>query len=209
MERLVWLFADSIALLKLPAWWAPAPQHRPIVYVGAFNGDVPEFFELFASQALERPPEHFVAERSTRAAASAVFEDPTALVFLSGGECEAGMDALEHCGVDEVRGRCAGLSAGAMVLAPQWEDESGELRRGLGGFGCRVLVAVHDEAAGWAAARGQAHRHGLPVLCIPTGGAVAVRGDCAEARLQDALLIEAGGAGERVLRCGEQSRIDS
>ena len=72
----------------------------------------------------------------------------------------------------------------AMVLAPQWEDESGELRRGLGGgFRPDVLVSVHDEAADWATAHAQARRHGLAVLCIPTGGAVVIRGSEVEAKL--------------------------
>ncbi len=205
--RSVFLFADSLALLALPGWWEPA--EHPLVYVGCFNGDVGAFFDVFASQSLPSPSTHFVAASATRAQAAEVFEGSSEkLVFLSGGECEDGMDALESIGVDGIRARSAGLSAGAMVLAPQWEDGTGALRRGFAAFDHDVLISVHDEENDWACARAQAARHHKAVLCIPTAGAAVMReGGAVEAKLKDCILILAGGVEERLLRRNEISLL--
>lgn len=88
LSRDVVLFADSIALHKFEKWFEPFLK---LVYVGAFNGEIDGFFDVFASQKhLRLPAERFVAKSSSRMEAKRVFEDAEKLVFLSGGSCEEG-----------------------------------------------------------------------------------------------------------------------
>lgn len=181
------LFADSIALHRLSRWFDP---FRKLVYVGAFNGDKDEFFDLFCSQPhLEQKPSRLIARNSSRSQAAALLNSPDALVFLAGGSCEDGYEnkakkgkrissffyrifALERLGVEELNecGGVAGLSAGAMVLAANFVGtDDGELHRGFGRIKSKILICVHEEATNWADARAQAARFATPVLCIPTG----------------------------------------
>jgi hypothetical protein len=102
------------------------------------------------------------------------------------------MFALERCGVEELNssGGVAGLSAGAMVLAPSFVDEKGELQRGFGRLKCNILISVHEEASGWEDAKKQFEKFKIPVLCIPTGGAAVICGRFLKPVLRDGLLME-------------------
>jgi len=82
------LFADSVALLRLERWFEP---FRQLVYVGAFNGDRDEFFDLFCSQPhLAQKPSRLDVRSCSRDQAVALLNSPGALVFLAGGSCEDG-----------------------------------------------------------------------------------------------------------------------
>ena len=167
------LAADSIALFRLSGW--PSEAYDSLYYVGSFNGDVSEFFELFkslvgADRAVHlKPPEYDKILDKTR------WKD--SLLFLSGGDCDVGMMALANAGIGNVDhlDAVAGLSAGAMVLMPRYMAPDGTLKRGLGRIRANFLVCVHDEASDWAEAR--RHRHTCPILCIPSHSACMVEDD--------------------------------
>jgi cyanophycinase len=140
----------------------PSPT---IAYVGAANGDNPEFYERMAGmlkqvarcrivQAITCPDDADVEiALNTLKSADAV--------FVSGGDVEAGMEVLNKRGIAGVftelygQGRLLfGVSAGSIMLAKEWvrwtdpEDEStAELFPCLGV--APVLCDTHGEGDDW------------------------------------------------------------
>ncbi len=111
------------------------------------------------------------------------------------------MFALERCGIEELNvcGKALGLSAGAMVLAPNYVSSDGEfLERGFGRIRINILIHVHEEGTQWEEAKKQSQKFQIPVLCIPTGGAATVCGRSIQPHLKDALLID--GKDEKILK---------
>jgi cyanophycinase len=99
------------------------PQGARAAYLGASNGDAPEFFELFraAMDAIGVTDCcHVHAEVDEQ---SLAFLDSADLILLAGGDVEVGWQAFEKAGlVDRLRARArdgavlVGVSAGAVQL---------------------------------------------------------------------------------------------
>ena len=140
--------------------------HMPsIAYIGAANGDEPQFFlrgEAMLKQAgagQERLVS-LVVEGADTTAAKALLSEAD-LVFVSGGDVEAGMDVLNRHGLTEfLRGLrdkgkpFVGVSAGSIMLAREWvrwpdEDDDATAER----FACLgiapVLCDTHGEGDEW------------------------------------------------------------
>jgi len=156
-------------------------EHPRAAYLGASNGDSPDFFALFTS-AMEGVG--ITRCRMIPAAATTAdlaFLDDAHLVFLAGGDTHAGWRAFEATGVRDALVRrylagsvLLGLSAGAaqLGLVGRREGNTDPLATfpTLGLVPC--AVDVHDEASGWRALRAlvAARRGGISGLGIPRGG---------------------------------------
>ena len=149
-------------------------------YVGAPNGDRPEFFSIFQA-AMEQ-----VGIRDCRMIRSEYGPDDRAsmlaagVVLLAGGDVARGWRVMERTGMAADLVAChrsgvvlMGVSAGAVLLGQKgWAEDEGEPRPfdtlGL----VPLVVDAHDEARGWDRLRGviQDRPGELHGVGIPTGG---------------------------------------
>jgi hypothetical protein len=124
-------------------------------YLGASNGDAPEFYNLFVAameQVGVRDCRHIPAQP---AAEDLNFLAGADLILLAGGEVRRGWDAFKAAGLDQKLveryyggALLLGVSAGAVQLGLKGWDESGTKTSDM----LRVVpfvVDVHDEP-GWA-----------------------------------------------------------
>jgi hypothetical protein len=112
---------------------ADAPG-RPLkgAYLGASNGDAPEFYELFLAAMAEtgiRDCRHVPARPS---AEDLAFLEEADLILLAGGDVRRGWTAFEESGVKDKLGELyyagallVGISAGAIQLGLKGWDEEG------------------------------------------------------------------------------------
>jgi hypothetical protein len=145
-------------------------------YLGASNGDAPEFFDLFVAAMAEigiRDCRHVPAEPSPE---DLEFLDDADLILLAGGDVWLGWTAFEKTGVkDKLMARyyagalLIGISAGAIQLGLKgWGEEDGV-------FDCLRLVPfvvdAHDEPSwsGLVQALPKAGEHARG-FGIPSGG---------------------------------------
>jgi hypothetical protein len=198
------LFADSQLLFRdeiVRRIVAALPrQGGGAAYLGASNGDDPEFFALFEA-AMERTGipmrKHVTAAPKAEELA---FLDRAELVLLAGGDVARGWRAFVDAGIDaRLRAAIArdavlvGVSAGAVQLGTAAAFDPGVALLGL----VPHAVDVHDEPewAGLSAfvAKGGGKHVGLG---IPLGGGIAVRPDrSVESLLKPSTeLVWAGGS---------------
>ncbi len=177
------------------------PQDEPrVAYLGAANGDVPEFFELFAAALSDvglTRCRHVTAEPDADALA---FLARAEFVFLAGGDPLLGARAFRRHGLERViaERRAAGallvgLSAGAVQLGLGWRDDAGAPEPLLAHV--PFAVDAHDEPD-WTRLRALvAERAGAwRGLGVPTGGGLLVHADGRlEALRHAAALIEWAG----------------
>lgn len=194
-RRPVALLADS----QLLFWEGPGGGHfverlRPLAgdapraaYVGASNGDQPEYFELFAA-ALDRLDAVCRLVPAQPSTADRAFFDDADLIFLAGGDPVVGWRALTGNGLAErLRPRwdegalLMGLSAGAMQLGLRcWsrasEGGSDEIEEAAGLL--PFLIDAHDDPE-WLGLRRHLPALGSTVggLGIPAGGGALVHPD--------------------------------
>jgi len=167
-------------------------------YVGASNGDLPEFFELFrgAMEAIEvRDCRMIPAEPQP---ADLEFFDQADLVLLAGGDVRLGWRAFKKSGLHQKLTEryydgavLIGVSAGAVQLGLHgwYDDDAGELRL----FDCLKLVPavidVHEEPDWQRLARLVAQaEEGVQGLGIPSGGGAVVHPDLSVEPVRRALV---------------------
>lgn len=155
-------------------------------YIGASNGDRPEFYEIFEAAVdavgiTDRRMIHSSFGRADRA-----FLEGAQVIVLAGGDVRLGWNTFEKTGMKEtILNRYAkgtvlvGISAGAVQLGRYGilELPGTEL---LDVFGLvPMVVDVHDERTEWARlTRTIQSLHGEATgLGIPTGGGVVVHAD--------------------------------
>jgi hypothetical protein len=152
-------------------------------YLGASNGDVPAFYDIFLA-AMEG-----VGVRACRmipaspSAEDRAFLDGAHVVLLAGGDAERGWRAFQEAGlVERIIARYAagavliGISAGAVQLGLRaWTAEG----RGFDTFRLApMLVAVHDEPEWTALADATAAMEGMGRgIGIPLGGGAVIHAD--------------------------------
>lgn len=156
--------------------------HAPrIAYVGAASGDDVSFFRRLSSLLREAGAANVVLARTCGrragdgAAARTVLAGADA-VFVSGGDVEAGMRALEAAGmVAPLRERWdagvpfLGLSAGSMMIGREWiawDDEDDESTARV--FPCLDLAPLvcdtHSEDDDWSELRAWIGRQAIGVI---------------------------------------------
>lgn len=139
--------------------------HPAIAYVGAASGDSQPFFSMISDYLHRCGSGHVIlaplaGKRSKIEKARAILESAD-MVFISGGDVEAGMEVLEERQILPFlrqlleRGKpFFGSSAGSIMLGWQWvrwEDPDDDATAGL--FPCMGLAPIvcdtHGEAEGW------------------------------------------------------------
>lgn len=158
-------------------------------YIGASNGDRPEFYEIFeaamdAVGITARRMIHSSFDRVDRA-----FLEGAQVIVLAGGDVRLGWNTFEETGMKETildrYGNGAvlvGISAGAIQLGRYGIVETPQSHGTelLDVFGLvPMVIDVHDERAEWARlTRTIQSLHGEATgLGIPTGGGVVVHAD--------------------------------
>jgi cyanophycinase len=214
----VYLLADSQLLYASPGGrplLAPAvdatgsPEPRA-AYVGASNGDQPEFYSIFegAMEAIGVRDRRMIL--SGYSAQERAYLRSADLIVLAGGDVGAGLRVLRETGMDDdldERRRegavLVGVSAGAVQLgAMGWlgdEPAEGELVGALGIV--PFSVDAHDEASGWRRLRQLVLRSlpGSVGIGVPAGGGIIHHPDgtvepvgrsAVELRVEDERIIE-------------------
>ena len=179
------------------------------LYIGAANGDDASFGAalcalLGAAGAAEVFWPKLAKRRRREAAAARKTLERVDVVFLGGGDVEAGMDVLRRAEfVDELRSAAArgvifaGMSAGAIMLGERWirwpradaGDDEAETYECLGIAPCSL--DTHGETDEWREARSfvavrvrelgrKAKAYGVPsggALIVSGGGRMRARGE--------------------------------
>jgi peptidase E len=191
----IFLLADSQSLFRkgrdsvLPALQESLQVTRSNItraaYIGASNGDAPEFFELFVS-AMDGINLH--ESRMIRAGFGAedrAFLESADLVLLAGGDVDQGWETMKSTGMDEVLTRryyagavLVGVSAGAQQLGMGWKSA------GNGGVSDGMMlvpyyVGVHGERDDWFHLRTlvETKEEYAKGFGIPSGGAMVFHAD--------------------------------
>jgi len=165
MRELV-LLADSSPLFAAGGAWlqavvalsTPVAAARP-VYVGASNGDNPDYFEIFRaafeSVGVHASQIHHIHTPPSDAEVKLL--ENSSLVLLSGGDTAAGWMLMQACGLapriqslySQGRIQLWGVSAGACQICHFMEGPDGRLEPALAL--APFSVTVHNERAGWLA----------------------------------------------------------
>jgi hypothetical protein len=146
-------------------------------YLGASNGDAPEFFQLFVSAMAQIGVADCRHVPAQPAAEDLDFLAGADLILLAGGEVRRGWDAWKAAGLDQKLveryyggALLLGVSAGAVQLGLKGWDETGDRMSDMLRL-VPFVVDVHDEP-GWgrllqAVPRAGEHARGIG---IPSGG---------------------------------------
>ena len=190
----VFLLADSQPLFAAPLARRLADRiaaalgpHAPrAAYVGASNGDDPDFYALFLAAVEPLGPAECRMATAALPDDERAFLEAAELILLAGGDVERGWRAFEANGTREIVARrhregavVIGVSAGAVQLGTAgWPEGEPERPFATWGF-APFVVGAHEEDAGWAglhavvAARGD----GAWGVGLPRGGAAVLHGD--------------------------------
>jgi cyanophycinase len=200
--RPLYLFADSQLLfwkrdgrllLESVIERSPGKTFRA-AYIGASNGDLPEFYEIFAA-ATRAATEAVAVTAELRMIGSAFTADERAfleqadLILLAGGDVRLGWETFRRTGIKDVilqrysQGAVlVGISAGAVHLGRHGiVDTPGSAATELLDLLNLVpaVVDAHDESNDWARLSGTIHLlEGAAMgLGLPKGGGVMVHPD--------------------------------
>jgi Peptidase family S51 len=184
-------------------------------YLGASNGDAPEFYQLFLA-AMEQIDVRDCRQIPAQPAAEDLdFLAAADLILLAGGEVRRGWDAFKAAGLDQKLveryysgALLLGVSAGAVQLGLRGWDETGERTSDM----LRIVpfvVDVHDEP-GWgrllqAVPRAGEHARGIG---IPSGGGAIYHPDYSVEPLRHPLVEVSqaeGGMQQALLLPGQAS----
>ncbi len=183
---------DLLLARILASWGIPRPS---VAYIGTASEDDRAFFVMLSfylrqSGAGRVTLAPLVGRRARPEKAQAILGSAD-VVFVSGGDVEAGMRVLEERrvipflrGLYESGKPFFGISAGSIMLARQWvrwEDPDDDASAGT--FPCLgfapILCDTHGEREGWVELREllQLEPEGTLGYGIPAGAALAVHPD--------------------------------
>ncbi|HUU68153.1 MAG TPA: Type 1 glutamine amidotransferase-like domain-containing protein [Planctomycetota bacterium] len=184
--------SNPLPAMMIASLEVPSPR---IAYVGAASGDDRDFFSSIRNMlvesgagAVEMVPLAGRRRVGTRAAETLARANA---IFISGGDVEEGMQALQACGAiqvltDHFRSGTPfmGISAGSIMLARAWvrwrdpdDGASAEIFPCLGL--APILCDTHDERSGWTELRTllALSPEGSIGYGIPSGGGIIVDPD--------------------------------
>jgi len=174
-----YLLADSTALFKPASTCLPHLANRlgagaRISYVGAANGDVEEYFELFCAAVHSLQPATLTHIRHPFEEAALQHLRASDLVVLAGGDVESAWTKFTDIRFQTV---CADLfSRGCLWLGVS----AGAVHLGAGFFGALPwFIGAHEEAADWQETCTAYHRLGfsgtrIACLGLKSGAAIQV-----------------------------------
>lgn len=159
---------------QLPASGAKA------AYIGASNGDAPEYFSLFQAAMADLGIHDCRAIPATLHEHDADYVAQAALILLAGGDVARGWQAMQSNGLAALIPRChasgallIGISAGAVQLGRfGMHEHGGELFPTFGLV--PYLIDAHDEKQGWQRLQDalQQAPEGCCGIGIPSGAGV-------------------------------------
>ena len=172
-------FMDRVAACTAPG----APR---AAYLGASNGDNPDFYSIFLAAAETLGPSECRLVTAEPSDDERAFLESADVILLAGGDVERGWRAFEASGVRDVVERrywdgavLIGVSAGAVQLGtagwPAGDPESAFPTWGLAPF----VVDAHAEDEDWASLRAVVHPRGAGArgIGIPRGGGLILHPD--------------------------------
>ncbi len=168
----------------------PGKEYKA-AYIGASNGDKPEYYEIFESAMKQVNITRCRMIPSNPEADDFEFLTDADIILLAGGDTRTGWDIINENGIQEKLVECyyngavmMGVSAGAVQLGLKgWSDRQDNDLEPADYFTTMqlvpIIVDVHDEENSWhrlgkIVAEGGQYTHGLGV---PTGGAAIYHTD--------------------------------
>jgi hypothetical protein len=168
---------------RIAACAGPAPR---TAYLGASNGDQPEFYALFLAAMEPLGPAECRRITAAPGADERASLEAAEVIVLAGGDVERGWRAFEAAGVRQIVQRrreagavLVGVSAGAVQMGlAGWPEGHPQAAFSTWGF-APFVVDAHGEGEGWAALRAvvRAQGGGARGIGIPTGGGAVLHPD--------------------------------
>jgi cyanophycinase-like exopeptidase len=131
-QLLFWRDGERRFLARVAAALDVDAGSATAAYLGASNGDAPEFFEVFEAAMAGIGITECVHVRAKVDAVASAFLDTANVILLAGGDVEAGWRAFEQANLPErIRTKwhegaiLIGVSAGAMQLGMRANDRGG------------------------------------------------------------------------------------
>lgn len=206
-QLLFWADEDGHFIDRIVAYTGPGAPRA--AYLGASNGDDPDFYGLFVAAMEGIGPAECRLVRARPSDEDRAFLDRADVVLLAGGDVERGWRAFEASGLRAAVERryhagavLIGVSAGAVQLGtagwPRRNPGAAFPTWGLAPF----VVDAHAEDEDWAAlrsvvrargegARGMGIPRGAGLLCHPDRTVEAVRHPVAEVSMAGGELVHA------------------
>lgn len=173
-------------------------------YLGASNGEAPQFYEFFKAAAESAQLTEYRHVSCHRSEIDSHYLAGCQIVLLAGGDVLAGYNKFLAAGLLPVLremylngGSLIGVSAGAIQLGSGYLEDN--TYHAMLGFTPHV-VSVHDEANNWAALRQTLRlRPSAEGMAIPFGGGLLIRGNRIESIGKQAVkFIPSGKAWQQV-----------
>lgn len=157
-------------------------------YVGASNGDEPEFYSIFSAAMAGVGISDCRMIKSSFSREDKLFFERADIILLAGGDVQRGWEVIDQVGIKEALIRCyhagaalLGLSAGAIQLGLHGFREGDEL--GINLFDALRLVPfsvdVHEQRSGWKRLRTviKVLNSSVKGMGIPSGGGMIYHPD--------------------------------
>jgi len=184
-SQLLFRGSDDTLLRALQASLQISEQNvTRAAYIGASNGDAPEFFELFvaAMDGIDLHQSRLI--RSEFDSEDRAFLESADLVLLAGGNTDEGWEIIKRTGMDAIITKkyyagavLAGVSAGAVQLGMGWYGKEGRVADGLKLV--PYYIDAHSEQDEWSQLRSlvAAREEYAKGFGIPFGGALIYHAD--------------------------------
>jgi putative intracellular protease/amidase len=183
-QLLFWVDEDGPFIDRIAACTGPGAPRA--AYLGASNGDNPDFYSIFLASIESIGPAECRMITAEPSAAECAYLESADVILLAGGDVELGWRAFQASGVSEIVERryhagavIIGISAGAVQLGNAgWpEDDPAVVFHtwGLAPF----VVDAHAEDEDWANLKAavRARGPGARGVGIPRGGGVILYPD--------------------------------
>jgi hypothetical protein len=179
-QMLFWKERDERFLARVVRNLDVAPQHAQAAYLGASNGDAPEFFDLFQAAFADLCISSCMHVHAQPDAAERAFLATADVILLAGGDENVGYRAFEAAElVGPLRTRWSegallmGVSAGAIQIGAS-VNTAEQTRLALVPY----VIDVHEEPE-WQQLSASIERSGGPGvgMGIPTAGAAIIHPD--------------------------------
>lgn len=195
------LFLDSIRELLLPT----APK---AAYIGASNGDDPQFYSIFEAAMQNIRIQDCRMIRSSLTSADELFMNEADIILLAGGDVERGWRAFNQAGLTELiikryyQGAVLiGVSAGAVQLGLfGLAQEEGSVNKLIDTFKLApFIIGAHEEKQEWKSLReaielvdGSAKGIGIStgggLICYPDQSVEAIRYALTEFTMREGVI---------------------
>lgn len=205
-QLLFWGDEDGPFMDRVAACTGPGAPRA--AYLGASNGDNPDFYSIFLAAVEALGPSECRMIPAVPSDEERAFLESADVIFLAGGDVELGWRAFEASGVRGLIERryqagavLVGISAGAVQLGtagwPEGDPESAFPTWGLAPF----VVDAHAEDDDWAALKAVVHARGSGArgIGIPRGGGLILHPDRTLQAVRRAACEVSAAGGELVL----------